>query len=68
MMRQRLITSIIMVPALVYVIRQGGVLYTVAVVALLTIAAWEYTELASKANTRPPRRGSCTAGTPATSS
>ena len=54
-MRQRLITSIIMVPALVYVIRQGGVLYTVAVVALLTIAAWEYTELASKANTRPTR-------------
>lgn len=55
MLRQRLITAIILVPALVYVIRQGGIVYFGVVVVLLTIAAFEYTQLACRANTQPTR-------------
>lgn len=53
MLRKRLITAIAIIPLLVYVIRQGEILYLGVVVSLLTIAAWEYTQLALKANTRP---------------
>lgn len=53
MLRQRLVTAIVMVPTLVYVISQGGTLYFAVVLMLLTIAAWEYTRLAIAAHTQP---------------
>lgn len=55
MLRQRLITAIILAPTLTYVIYRGGWLYGALVLGLLSIGTWEFMRLALASGVLPAR-------------
>ena len=55
MLRERLVTAGLLVPIFLWVIYQGGWVYNVVVFVLLTIAVWEFFEIAAKVSLRPSR-------------
>ena len=55
MLRERLVTAGLLVPIFLWVIYQGGWIYNVVVLVLLTVAIWEFCEIATKASLRPSR-------------
>ncbi|HJO90545.1 MAG TPA: phosphatidate cytidylyltransferase, partial [Anaerolineales bacterium] len=55
MLRQRLITAGLLVPIFLWIIYQGGWIYNVVVLVLLTVALWEFVEIAAKVSLRPSR-------------
>ena len=55
MLRERLVTAGLLVPIFLWVIYQGGWIYNVVVLVLLTVAIWEFCEIATRASLRPSR-------------
>ena len=55
MLRQRLITAIILAPILTYLIYAGGWWYGALVLALLSIGTWEFVRLAHGSGVLPAR-------------
>ncbi|MBS59915.1 MAG: hypothetical protein CL606_01160 [Anaerolineaceae bacterium] len=55
MLRERLVTAGLLVPIFLWVIYQGGWIYNVVVFVLLTIAVWEFFEIAAKVSLSPSR-------------
>ena len=55
MLRERLVTAGLLVPIFLRVIYQGGWIYNVVVLVLLTVAIWEFCEIGAKASLRPSR-------------
>jgi phosphatidate cytidylyltransferase len=55
MLRQRLVTAGLLVPIFLWVIYQGGWIYNIVVIVLLTVAVWEFVEIAAKVSLSPSR-------------
>ncbi len=55
MLRQRIATAGVLVPIFIWVIYHGGWIYNAVVIALLTVAVWEFVEIAGKVPLRPSR-------------
>ena len=55
MLRQRLVTAGLLVPLFLWVIYQGGWIYNIVVLVLLSVAVWEFVEIAAKVSLSPSR-------------
>ena len=55
MLRQRLVTAGLLVPIFLWVIYQGGWIYNIVVLVLLSVAVWEFVEIAAKVSLSPSR-------------
>lgn len=54
MLRQRTIVAILLVPAIVAILRLGGVIYVLVIMAALSVGAWEYSRMAFATGAQPP--------------
>lgn len=55
MLRHRIATAGVLVPIFLWVIYRGGWIYNAVMLVLLTVAIWEFVEIAGKASLRPSK-------------